>query len=224
MKAVVLAMHNIMEKNVEKISIGAFVIWLFHISAMIGVSIGFFDWFVTKTPLNLIIGILILGFLFPINSKKLFLAFSIFVGVGIFSEWLGVNYGLIFGDYIYGNNLGPKVGGVPFLIGVNWAILVFITANIAEKWIATKWIRPIVGSLLMVFLDFFMEGVAPTFDFWKFADGLAPIQNYIGWFSVAFVLQLAYVLLKLKGNYRISMHLYFCQLVFFVYFYAYYST
>ena len=34
------------------------------------------------------------------------------------SEILGVNYGLIFGDYIYLDNLGYKVFGVPVIIGL----------------------------------------------------------------------------------------------------------
>ena len=48
------------------------------------------------------------------------------------TESLGVNYGLIFGNYEYGNNLGFKFFGVPFLIGINWIILTAISANTAS--------------------------------------------------------------------------------------------
>lgn len=209
--------------NFDKTRVGIFTLWLFHVSAMIGMSIGYFEWFISKTPLNLMIGALLLLYLFPINSKKTALPFLICIGVGIFSEWLGVQYGLIFGNYEYGQNLGLKMDGVPWLIGVNWAVLIFITANIAQKWTKKTWLRPIIGTLLMLFLDFFMEGVAPIFDFWTFTGGVAPLQNYIGWFGIALLLQIIYQSFKVKGNYRMSKQFYLCQLAFFIYFYAIYS-
>ena len=48
------------------------------------------------------------------------------------SEILGVNYGLIFGDYIYLDNLGYKVFGVPVIIGVNWIILTYISGSFSN--------------------------------------------------------------------------------------------
>ncbi len=216
------ALKNKIYDHIDKTHFGVFIIWLFHISAIIGVTLGYFDWFISKTPLNLLVTATVLFLFFPITSKKFFLSFIFFAAVGIFAEWLGVKYGFIFGDYVYGENLGYKIDDVPWLIGVNWAILIFITAKLAEEWVEAQWLRPVIGSLLMLVLDFFMEGVAPIFDFWTFKEGFAPLQNYIGWFCVAMVLQIVYLLLKLNGSFKISVHLYFCQLVFFMYFYLYF--
>ncbi|NNK20603.1 MAG: hypothetical protein HKP07_04795, partial [Flavobacteriaceae bacterium] len=46
------------------------VIWIFHISALIGISLGFEAWFVAKTPVNLIISSILLFLVFPIDTRK----------------------------------------------------------------------------------------------------------------------------------------------------------
>ncbi len=132
-------------------------------------------------------------------------------------EWLGVQYGLLFGDYSYGNNLGLKWDGVPILIGCNWVILVFITATIANAFIKKSLYAALVASLLMVLLDLPMEIVAPKFDFWSFPLN-APWNNYFSWFMIAFVMHIIYQRFQIKGDLNFSSHLYISQLLFFVYF------
>ena len=96
--------------------------------------------FAALSPINLYLTALLL----IINQKKpgfkelsgIFLIFS----VGIFVEFLGVNYGLIFGNYEYGQNMGPKFLGVPFLIGINWIIITLISGGITHNlWIKNKY-------------------------------------------------------------------------------------
>ena len=48
------------------------------------------------------------------------------------AETIGVNFGILFGDYEYGENLGFKIFGVPFLIGINWIVLTFITGSLSS--------------------------------------------------------------------------------------------
>ena len=56
------------------------------------------------------------------------------------AEILGVNYGLIFGKYDYGDNLGLKLLGVPLLIGLNWVVLTFICGSISNHFIKNKYL------------------------------------------------------------------------------------
>jgi len=207
----------------KKLEIGIFLIYLFHISAMIGVTIGYEQWFVEKTPMNLVLMFGLLIWIFPINSTKTILASIIFFISGMLVEWLGVNYSLLFGSYEYGANLGPKIGGVPFLIGVNWAILVLITGQMSARLKVSKWVQISLGAALMVLLDFFMELPAPIFDFWVFEGGVAPVSNYLAWFGIAWILHFVFQRLKIKGNFTFSLHLYICQILFFAYFYVLYS-
>lgn len=199
------------------------IIWLFHLCAIIGVTLGFFDFFIPKTILNLSIAFLLLMWIFPIDSLKKIVAVSLFFWVGIFVEYLGVNYGLLFGEYQYGLNLGPKYKGVPWLIGINWAMLVLITGAIANEVAVSKYFKVIIGASLMIVLDFPMELCAPIFDFWEFQGGTAPLQNYVAWFVIAAILHVVFQGMDLKGNSRFSINLYLCQFTFFTYFYVYYS-
>lgn len=215
---------NIDLLKTNKLVIGVFIIYLFHISAIIGVTIGYESWFITKTPLNLLIMFAMLIWVFPLDSAKKMLAAMIFMMSGMVVEWLGVNYSLLFGTYEYGSNLGPKIGGVPLLIGINWAILVLVTGEISNSIKVSKWLKIFIGAALMVLLDFFMEVPAPVFDFWTFEGGVAPLSNYIAWFAIAAILHYIFRAMKIEGNFKFSMHLYICQFLFFAYFYGYYSV
>ena len=214
-------MKTITEKA-HSYSIAAGVLWLFHISGIIGISLGYLDWFASRTSLNLVILSLALFIFFPVNKLKSILVFISLAFLGILVEYLGVNYGLFFGEYAYGENMGPKVGGVPWLIGLNWALLTLVTGTMAN-YLAEHWfLKALLGTFLMLLLDIFMEASAPVFDFWEFKGGYAPIDNYIAWGIVAFIMHLIFNAFKLKGNLFISLHLFFVQLVFFIYFYVYF--
>jgi len=198
------------------------VLWLFHVSGIIGISIGYQDWFASRTGLNLVIMFIALIAFYPMDSIKKWILFFTFGVLGILVEYLGVTFGLFFGDYAYGSNFGPKILGVPLLIGVNWAMLTFICGSVANKLSDNVFLKSLLGTFMMLFLDLFMEKVAPIFDFWEFTGGYAPVDNYIAWGVISFIFHLIFHLFKVKGNFLISFHLYMVQLVFFIYFYVYF--
>ena len=203
--------------NANKAYLAVGIIWLFHISGILGIALGFKEWFLTKTPMNLSICLLLFFWVFPIDTFKKIIAFFLFFGIGMFSEWLGVNYGLLFGRYAYGANFGPKLDGVPWLIGCFWALLAFITSAMVSPLKLPAWAKAILASLLMVLLDFFMEQNAPNFDFWQF-EGHVPLRNYVTWFIIGLLMQIVLGFAKFSGNRFISYHLYLAQLLFFVFF------
>jgi len=196
-------------------SISILVIWIFHLSGLLGILYGDSKWFVSATPLNLIISLVLLLLNSSDSNKTIVIAGIAFI-IGMFTEILGVNYGLIFGTYFYGEALGPKLLGVPILIGYNWAMVLIITASIAQKINKNFYTRIFLGVTLMLFLDLLIEPVAPDLDFWIFDSGIAPIQNYLGWVFVSFLLHFIYHKLKIKKNNNFSNHLYFLQILFFV--------
>ena len=196
-------------------SISILVIWIFHLSGLLGILYGDSKWFISATPLNLIISLVLLLLNSSDSNKTIMIAGIAFI-IGMFTEILGVNYGLIFGTYFYGEALGPKLLGVPILIGYNWAMVLIITASIAQKINKNFYTRIFLGVTLMLFLDLLIEPVAPDLDFWIFDSGIAPIQNYLGWAFVSFPLHFIYHKLKIKKNNNFSNHLYFLQILFFV--------
>jgi bisanhydrobacterioruberin hydratase len=72
---------------------------------------------------------------------------------------------------------------------VNWAVLTYCTAVVAKRLTSSHLGSVVISSLLMVAIDLLMEVSAPRFDYWEFEGGIAPLQNYFGWFGVAFIAQ-----------------------------------
>jgi len=110
-------------------------------------------------------------------------------GLGMAFEILGVHTGAVFGQYGYGPVLGPQVLGVPWVIGLNWAVLAYGCGAVAQRWVrpAVGWVPLAAG--LMVALDVLIEPVAIALGFWHWGGGLPPLQNYIGWAVVALGIQ-----------------------------------
>jgi bisanhydrobacterioruberin hydratase len=201
--------------NKHKLPVSIFLVWLFHVSAVVGIFLGHADWFLPLTPLNLLLCFGLLLWNIPnLNKQDMFLLLVPF-SFGMLAEWLGVNFGLIFGEYAYGNNLGPKIWGVPWMIGINWAILVFLTASIAQKISKNLFVSSIIGAVIMVLLDLIIEQVAPQFDFWEFNNNIVPLQNYVGWFVVAFLAHLIYQKFFSKHQFTFSLWTLLAFVVFF---------
>ncbi len=193
-----------------------FLIWLFNISGIFGILSDDSEWFLEMTPLNLMLYLVFI----VVNVEKLdikfFYAFLIPFFIGFITEFLGVNYGLIFGTYEYGENLGYKVGGVPVMICVNWAVLTFITADISRYIHKSIWIRSFIGGLLMMLLDLAIEVSAPRFDFWEFENEVVPIQNYVGWLVISFIAHVLFQRFEIKTNKQISVQIFIAISVFFL--------
>ena len=175
------------------------------------------DFFAGFTYVNLLLMSIILFLNFKLESKYHILSIlSIFL-IGMVTESLGVNYGLIFGDYEYGNNLGFKLFGVPYLIGVNWIILTAISANIASFLTKNRSVvlTIIIGTLLMLAMDFVMEPIAPKLDMWRFKNLIVPPSNYVGWLFVGLFTQTLYNLYFREKEIIVSTNLYLAFFLFF---------
>ena len=200
-----------MKLNREITSIA--IIWLFHVSGILGIIYGNSEWFISATPLILSINFALL--LINCNSHKWFFHMVILGFLtGMITEILGVQRGWIFGDYKYGNALGYKILGVPMLIGVNWALLTIITAAIPNSFMKTSLCNCNWG-LFMIFLDLLIEPIAPVLDFWVFDGGEAPLQNYIGWTAVAIFLQSIFHYFRIEVKGWFPNQLYILQIIFF---------
>ena len=201
--------------QISKIHVAIFLIWLFHLSGILGIIYGDAAWFVSATPLNLGISFALLIWCTYQTPKIIWVYLAAFTA-GMLSEYLGVNYGLIFGEYIYGRALGPHWNGVPWFIGINWSMLTVITGIIATEMVEPVWGRVLLGVVLMLFLDVLIEPMAPVLDFWEFKGGIAPLQNYFGWALVALPLQLLFQMLRLKPPFLYAVNLYTLQVLFFL--------
>lgn len=168
-----------------KKNIPIFIIIIFHVVGFVGFMVNP-SYFKPLSPLNILLSVGLV-FLMANQKKWQFYAALLLVAVlGFFIEVVGVKTELIFGTYNYGPSLGPKLFAVPLLIGVNWAVLIYSTAQFCK--FNNKILNALLGAFLMVGLDFFMEHNAARFDFWYWKNGVIPLQNYIAWFIFSFFL------------------------------------
>ncbi|MDD2285360.1 MAG: carotenoid biosynthesis protein [Paludibacter sp.] len=149
-------------------------------------------------------------------SVKTILIFSLILLSGFFIEILGVQTGIIFGEYIYGKGLGWKLWDTPLIIGLNWLLLVYTTATITQKIKAHNIIRIALGAGMMLVYDVVMEQVAPRMDMWSWKDGIIPVENYIAWFVIASLFHALIQFSGIKIRNKISETVLIAQFVFFV--------
>jgi uncharacterized membrane protein len=187
-----------------------------HLVGIAGLLSPVQEYFRLLTPFNLMVSAFLLWIHHNDRSRK-FLVFALVVFVlGFVVEVAGVNTGLIFGEYRYGVSLGPKVFGVPVIIGLNWLLIIYCVASLIDTIKIPVWSKVFLGSLLAVMMDMLIEPVAIRYDFWKWNTIAVPMQNYFGWFVTSMVMFSAYYLLKVKADNRLALGYYFIQLFFFL--------
>ncbi|AHM61672.1 hypothetical protein D770_17100 [Flammeovirgaceae bacterium 311] len=143
----------------------------------------------------------------------LFCGLAFAVGYGV--EVAGVHTGKIFGEYRYGDAFGVKLFEVPLLMGLNWLVLVYIAGVICEPLRWPAWAKAALAAAMLIVLDMLMEPITSTYDFWYWADGEIPLQNFIAWFVTAYLLLLLFYLLPLQRHNPMALPLYIMQLIFF---------
>ena len=165
------------------------------------------------------------------------IAFWIFVittaVLGMVVEIIGVNTQLLFGSYNYGTMLGPQFKNVPFIIGINWFVIIYcsgitihtilikaiykVSEETATPPMVLKAISVIVdGATLAVFFDWIMEPAAIQLGYWKWEGNDIPLYNYLCWLVVSAILLSLFHFCKFKKQNKFAIHLLLIQLMFFL--------
>lgn len=137
--------------------------------------------------------------------------------LSFFIEVIGVNTGLIFGRYVYGNSLGIKLFGTPLLIGINWLFLVYTTSSVLEGFKMPVLAKIGLAAALMLIYDIVLEQIAPMLDMWHWENGLIPLQNYVAWFVLALLFQSLLKILNVKVQNKFAFFIIICQFLFFLF-------
>ncbi len=212
-------LDNLPQRNAE---VRSFLI-SFYVVGVIGMVIPLLrPLFIELTPYALMFNSVLLAIFHKgsrnVNTLFVF-GFILLAGFGV--ELVGVNTGAIFGDYHYGNGLGIKVGNTPLLIGINWLLMIYLSANLTAK---LKWgtvFSVIVASLVMVGYDIILEQVAPVLDMWYWAGNVIPFQNYVAWFVIALVFHTLVKVFSVNTDNPIASVVFICQLLFFAIIYVF---
>ncbi len=163
-------------------------LFVIYLVGLIGISLqNLRPAYVQITPVSLMLSALIL---LAFHEQWNLRTVLVLAGIGLagyFIEVLGVQTGVIFGDYTYGTTLGPAVAGVPLIIGINWLILIYAIWYVAGKLTLQPFIRiPLTGALMVGF-DLLMEPVAVALDMWEWSGKSIPFENYLAWFGISLV-------------------------------------
>lgn len=205
---------NYLEK--KEIEIKLFIP-IFYAVGIVGMLVpALFPLFITLVPFALILSFLtLIVFHHDRKLKSVFVFLAIYI-LGFAIEVIGVNTGSIFGEYAYGNSLGIKLLSTPIIIGLNWLLLVYITASVFEPFKMPNLAKIVLASLLMVGYDFILEQVAPRLDMWQFSDGVVPLQNYLVWFNFSIILHSLIKIFRINTENRLALIVLISQFVFFL--------
>ncbi len=203
-------------KTLTKYQIAKIAIGLWYLVGIIGFMIRPLQpIFQQLTPFGMVMAAALLMFFHEPKNLKSGLVFSGIALFGFVVELIGVNTQAIFGFYIYGNSLGPKLWNTPFIIGLNWLVLIYCIASLGKP-IRNTWYFPLIGAATMVGFDWLMEPVAIANDMWYWVSEVIPSENYIDWFLVSGFLFLMIRILKVEIKNRIAGFLFAMQVVFFL--------
>lgn len=189
------------------------ILIILYTVGVVGIAIFKSDYITSLTPINLIISA---ALIWPksTNSKLIATSLIIFCG-GFFAELLGITTGFPFGDYYYGNNLGPKIVGVPFIIGLNWWLMVYTSSELSNKITSNIYLKVLFTGLFMVTLDLLIEQVAPTLDFWYWKEEHIPLNNYLAWYIIGCAFSFLWEKTRNSEANKTAFTLFFIQLLFF---------
>lgn len=140
----------------------------------------------TPLVIGIVTGVAILYWKAPADRKIWLLLLA--MSIGMLVEIIGVQTGILFGEYSYGSVLGLKIFGVPLLIGVTWALVTVSAWQIVSYSTFGRVANIILASCMVVVFDLVLEQYATAFGLWSWQDGAIPLKNYITWFVVSALL------------------------------------
>ena len=110
--------------------------------------------------------------------------------LGLAVEATGVATGFPYGEFYYGDLLGPKIAGiVPYILPLSWVPLVLGAVAAAKPRGDEKPLRRVLwilmAAVLLVAIDGVLDPGATRLGFWVWPEGGlyygVPLSNYAGW-------------------------------------------
>jgi bisanhydrobacterioruberin hydratase len=110
--------------------------------------------------------------------------------LGLAVETIGIATGFPYGEFYYGDALGPKAGGiVPYVLPLSWSPLVLGAVAAARPPASVGPLRRVLwvlsAAVLLVAIDGVLDPGAARLGLWVWPEGGAyygvPLSNYAGW-------------------------------------------
>ncbi|MCU0301631.1 MAG: carotenoid biosynthesis protein [Candidatus Nanopelagicales bacterium] len=116
--------------------------------------------------------------------------------IGFAVEALGTATGFPFGEYRYGERLGPMLADVPLLIPLAWCMAAYPMLLLARRLASRRWSVTLVGAWTLMAWDLFLDPQMVGEGHWAFVDPTPalpgspgiPLTNYAGWFATGLLI------------------------------------
>ena len=206
----------------------------FHAIGLVGILFSENNFFIQSTPFNLLLSYILLVWTHPEKNNSFYFFIGIVFIVGFLSEVVGVNTGLLFGEYHYSKILGIQLFQVPILIAVNWFIIIYCS-GICTHALLSRVIQRVAkdnnepslklkamsvifdGASLAVLFDWLMEPVAIKLGFWTWGgDGSIPFYNYFCWLLISILLLTIFNFFNFRKENKFAVNLLLTQALFFL--------
>lgn len=152
-----------------------------------------------------------------VRNQSFWMFLAVTYVAGFLVELAGTQTGLVFGSYAYGETLGYKIFDTPLMIGVNWILVIYSAGMVlSELEVKNVYAFILLGASSVTLLDFLIEPVAMKYDYWDWAGGVVPIQNYVVWFIFSALLLLIFYRADFPKISRSAAILFVVQFLFFL--------
>jgi bisanhydrobacterioruberin hydratase len=125
-----------------------------------------------------------------VGARTALLTLAGLSALGFAVETIGIVTGTPYGEFYYGDALGPKLGGiVPYVLPLSWVPLVLGAVAAARPPLPVGPLRRgiwvLTAALLLVAIDGVLDPGAARLGLWVWPEGGAyygvPLSNYAGW-------------------------------------------
>lgn len=203
-------------KNVSTDIIQRFI-WIFYSIGIVGIGIpGTREFFTYLIPFAFLVALVVL-FIADRSDQRRFFPFAVALFFTAYIvELIGVNTGIIFGDFSFGRTLGPRIFNTPISIGLIWIILVYCATIIVSQFTDNSYFISFLATVLMVVFDMVLEGPAGILDMWNWDWAHIPMQNFLAWFVISWIFTGSLQLWRVELKNPVAGTLFAAQFVFFL--------
>ena len=209
-----------------------FLLLLIHVAGGIGMIYFDTSFFAKTTPINLLLMFTLILLNQEGLNKGFYIGILITFLIGLGTEIIGVNTGLIFGTYTYGDILGFKLMRVPVLISLNWFAVVYssyVTASLMLQFLGydisnstviklqSLIVQCLLAASIATFFDWLMEPAAVQLGFWVWDNEIIPLFNFVSWFGISFFISVVFACFRLSNSNRFAPILLVVQSIFFLF-------
>lgn len=123
------------------------------------------------------------------NAKKAILAILVLSVFSMVIETIGVLTGFPYGFFSYTDNLGAKIGVIPWTLSFGWVPLVIASWALVKTFVKKQkfvFIKQIIlGAVILAVFDLVLDPGSVALNFWEWTPpGIyygIPLSNYLGW-------------------------------------------